>query len=188
MIIHVTVQPSWLGWVLVAATSRGICAVKLGDSAESLTAQLQQQFPQAEIQASSPAVATWVEQVIARIDRPIDWPSDRHPVEHPVEQPLPLDIAGTAFQQRVWQALQAIPLGSTASYGTIAQRLGNPKAVRAVARACAANPVAVLIPCHRVVGHDGALRGYRWGCDRKRALLYREAAQATPALGVSALP
>lgn len=164
--IRFTVKPLWLGWVLVAATHRGICAIHLGDTAEELTTQLQHQFPNAQLRESDPTFETWIEQVIALIETPQR------------SLTLPLDIQGTAFQQRVWQALQDIPPGSTASYSAIAQQIGNPKAVRAVARACAANQLAVAVPCHRVVGSDGSLRGYRWGSDRKRALLEREATQS----------
>jgi AraC family transcriptional regulator, regulatory protein of adaptative response / methylated-DNA-[protein]-cysteine methyltransferase len=164
--IQFAVKPVWLGWVLVAATSKGICTISLGDTAEALTAQLKNQFPHAQILESDPTFENWIEQILALIETPQRGLN------------LPLDIQGTAFQQRVWQALQTIAPGNTASYSTIAQQIGNPKAVRAVARACASNQLAVAVPCHRVVGSDGSLRGYRWGNDRKRALLEREAEQA----------
>lgn len=160
--IRFALRESFLGWVLVAATERGICAIKFGDAPDSLINQLQSRFPNAQF-CETDTFASWVEQVVAFVETP------------PRGLNLPLDIQGTAFQQRVWQMLQTIPSGSTTSYATIAQRIGNSKAVRAVARACAANQLAVAIPCHRVVGSDGALTGYRWGVDRKRALLAREA-------------
>ncbi|WP_052128772.1 methylated-DNA--[protein]-cysteine S-methyltransferase [Neosynechococcus sphagnicola] len=163
MEIQFAVKPSSLGWVLVAATTQGICAIHLGDTVEELATQLQHQFPQAQLRQWDPSVENWLDQVIAWIETPQRGLN------------LPLDIQGTAFQQRVWQALQDIPLGRTTSYAAISTQIGNPKAVRAVARACAANQFAVAVPCHRVVGSDGALRGYRWGSDRKRALLEREA-------------
>ncbi len=166
--IQFAVKPVWLGWVLVAATTKGICTISLGDTAEALTTQLQRQFPHAQIQESDPIFEDWIEQVLAFIETPQRGFN------------LPMDIQGTAFQQRVWQVLQTIAPGSTASYSEIAQQIGNPKAVRAVARACASNQLAVVIPCHRVVGNDGSLKGYRWGSDRKRALLEREAAPGTP--------
>jgi AraC family transcriptional regulator, regulatory protein of adaptative response / methylated-DNA-[protein]-cysteine methyltransferase len=168
--IQFVVKPGWLGWVLIAATQQGICTITLGDTAEALTTLLQHQFPHAQIRESDPTFEDWIEQVIAFVETPQRGLN------------LPLDIQGTAFQQRVWQALQTIAPGSTSSYSEIAQQIGNPKAVRAVARACASNQLAVVIPCHRVVGSDGSLRGYRWGSDRKRALLEREAAQAATSL------
>lgn len=164
--INFTIQPCWLGLVLVAATPNGICAIALGDSADALRAELQANFPKAQIAESDRAFEQWVAQVLSLIETP---------------QPagdLPLDIQGTAFQQQIWQTLQAIPPGTTVSYGDLAQRIGNPRAVRAVARACASNRLAVVVPCHRVVGSNGDLRGYRWGRDRKQALLDKEAASA----------
>ena len=125
--------------------------------------ELQDRFPRAELLGDDPEFAAWVARVIGFVDAPR------------VGLALPLDIRGTAFQRRVWQALQAIPAGATASYAEIAARIGSPKAVRAVAQACAANGLAVAIPCHRVVRTDGRLSGYRWGVERKRALLAREA-------------
>lgn len=164
--INFTIQPCWLGLVLVAATPNGICAIALGDSADALRAELQANFPKAQIAESDRAFEQWVAQVLSLIETP---------------QPagdLPLDIQGTAFQQQIWQALQAIPPGTTVSYGDLAQRIGNPRAVRAVAHACASNRLAVVVPCHRVVGSNGDLRGYRWGRDRKQALLDKETASA----------
>lgn len=148
-----------LGWVLVAATPRGVSAIALGDDPGTLVTELRERFPRAKLREADPEVAAWLERVVAMFERP-----DRTPE-------LPLDIRGTVFQRRVWKALQEIPPGETASYAQIAASIGRPKAVRAVARACSANPVAVAIPCHRVVGSDGDLRGYRWGVERKRALL-----------------
>lgn len=164
MSVQYTVQPCWLGWVLVAATPKGVCAIALGDTEAALVEQLQRDFPEAQVSQAEPTFQDWVAQVLSLIETP----------QHAVT--LPLDIRGTAFQQQVWQALQAIPPGMTVSYGDIARQLGKPKAVRAVAQACSKNQLAVVIPCHRVVGSDGSLRGYRWGCDRKQALLSKEAA------------
>ncbi|MBD2073113.1 bifunctional DNA-binding transcriptional regulator/O6-methylguanine-DNA methyltransferase Ada [Phormidium sp. FACHB-592] len=161
--IRFAIERSSLGLVLIAATDRGICAINFGDTPEILTEQLQARFPKAQLQASDPAFSHWVAQVLALIETP-DRGLD-----------LPLDIQGTAFQQRVWQALQAIPPGTTMSYTEVAKQIEHPTAVRAVAAACAANTLAVVIPCHRVVRSNGALSGYRWGIERKRALLEREA-------------
>jgi len=163
--IRFVVKPSWLGWLLIAATTQGICAINLGDTQEALIEQLQNRFPNAQFNESDATFEDWIEQVIALIEMPQQGLN------------LPIDIQGTAFQQRVWRALQEIPPGSTTSYAAIAQQIGNPKAVRAVARACATNQLAIVIPCHRVVGSDNSLKGYQWGCERKRALLEREAAQ-----------
>ncbi len=160
----------YLGWMLVAATERGVCAIEFGDHCDGLRDELTARFPAAELRGDDPEFAEWVEGVLAALDRPARGLD------------LPLDICGTAFQRRVWQALQAVPAGSTATYADIARKIGKPSAARAVARACAANPVAVLIPCHRIVRGDGGLGGYRWDLRRKRALLEREAAQrAEPA-------
>lgn len=152
-----------LGSILVAQSEHGICAILLGDDPESLAHVLQDRFPAAELSGDDAAFAQRVASVVGLLERP------------GLGLDLPLDIRGTAFQQRVWQALQEIPAGRTASYTEIAQRMGSPKAVRAVAGACAANLLAVAIPCHRVVRQDGSLAGYRWGVDRKRLLLEREA-------------
>ncbi|MGF1499462.1 MAG: methylated-DNA--[protein]-cysteine S-methyltransferase [Elainellaceae cyanobacterium] len=162
-LLSFAIRPCWLGLVLVATTSQGICAIALGDTSEALTIQLQRDFPQAQLCQDNPAFATWVEQVLRLMEAP----------QSAVD--LPLNTQGTAFQQRVWQLLQTIPPGKTLSYGDVATKMGNPRAVRAVAQACAKNPVAVAIPCHRVVGSDGSLKGYRWGRDRKQALLAKEA-------------
>jgi AraC family transcriptional regulator of adaptative response/methylated-DNA-[protein]-cysteine methyltransferase len=152
-----------LGSILVARSERGVCAIFLGDDPDALARALQDQFPQASLIGGDPAFEQLVAQVVAMVEAP------------EAGLALPLDIRGTAFQQRVWQALLKIPAGTTASYGEIAKLIGAPSAVRAVARACASNVLAVAIPCHRVVRNDGALSGYRWGVERKRALLDREA-------------
>lgn len=136
----------------------------LGDDADALVRDLHDRFAQAHLIGGDTAFEALVAQVVAFVEAP------------GLGLNLPLDVRGTAFQQRVWQALQAIPAGQTASYAEVAQRIGAPTAVRAVARACAANALAVAIPCHRVVKSDGALSGYRWGVERKRALLTRESA------------
>ena len=153
-----------LGSILVAATDKGICAIQFGDDPDALVRDLQDRFPKALLVGGDERFERLVAEVVGLVEAPAQGLD------------LPLDVRGTAFQQRVWQALRAIPSGSTASYAEIAERIGRPKAVRAVARACATNPVAVAIPCHRVVRTDGALSGYRWGIERKRALLERERA------------
>lgn len=160
-----------LGWVLVAATGRGVCALRFGDSAEHLVEELRAEFPRAAIAADAERLQPCLEAVQAHL-------AGRRP-----QLDLPLDLKGTGFQQRVWAALQAIPYGEVRSYREVAEAIGEPTAVRAVARACAANPVALAVPCHRVVRTGGALSGYRWGVERKRALLERErttAPQPTP--------
>ena len=162
--IEFAIGESSLGAILVARSQRGVCAISLGDDADALLRELQDRFPRAELIGGDPSFEALVAQVVGLIEQPnlgID---------------LPLDVRGTAFQQRVWQALRQIPAGETASYAQIAQRIGSPKSVRAVAHACASNTLAVAIPCHRVVRSDGSLAGYRWGVERKRALLDREAA------------
>ena len=153
-----------LGAIVVAATDKGICAILLGDEPDTLLRDLEDLFPQARLIGGDQAFEQWVSQVVGLVEAPA------------LGLDLPLDVRGTAFQQRVWQALREIPAGATASYSAIAERIGAPKAVRAVAQACAANAIAVAIPCHRVVRNDGGLSGYRWGVARKRALLEREAA------------
>jgi AraC family transcriptional regulator of adaptative response/methylated-DNA-[protein]-cysteine methyltransferase len=154
-----------LGSILVAQSDRGICAIELGDDPDALIRNLQDRFPHAELIGGDAAFERLVARVVGFIEAP------------DIGLDLPLDVRGTAFQQRVWQALREIPAGATASYADIARRIGAPQAVRAVAGACAANTLAVAIPCHRVVKKDGALSGYRWGVERKRALLAREAHQ-----------
>jgi len=152
-----------LGSILVAATDKGVCAIMLGDDPNALVHDLQDRFPKAQLLGGDADF----EQVVARVVGFVEAPA--------LGLDLPLDVQGTAFQQRVWQALRAIPSGTTTSYTDIAERIGAPQAVRAVAQACASNALAVAIPCHRVVRQDGALAGYRWGVERKRALLEREA-------------
>jgi AraC family transcriptional regulator of adaptative response/methylated-DNA-[protein]-cysteine methyltransferase len=153
-----------LGSILVAATDKGVCAILFGDDPDALGRDLQDRFPKTRLISGD----TDFEPVVARVIGFVEAPA--------LGLDLPLDVRGTAFQQRVWQALREIPVGSTASYTDIARRIGAAHAVRALAQACASNPLAVAIPCHRVVRHDGALSGYRWGVERKRALLDREAA------------
>ena len=153
-----------LGAILVAATAKGVCAILMDDDPEALLHDLQDRFPKAKLVGGDAQFEQWMARVVGLIETPAQGAD------------LPLDVRGTAFQQRVWEALRAIPPGSTASYAEIAARIGAPKAVRAVAQACAANALAVAIPCHRVVKSDGALSGYRWGVARKRELLDREAA------------
>jgi AraC family transcriptional regulator of adaptative response/methylated-DNA-[protein]-cysteine methyltransferase len=155
-----------LGAILVAASEKGVCCVSLGDSPEPLLADLQNRFRNAELVGGDGNFEKLVSRVVGIVETPtpaID---------------LPLDVRGTAFQQRVWEALRKIPVGSTASYTEIANTIGCPKSVRAVANACGSNPIAVAIPCHRVVRNDGNLSGYRWGVERKRTLLDREARRA----------
>jgi AraC family transcriptional regulator of adaptative response/methylated-DNA-[protein]-cysteine methyltransferase len=164
--ITYAVTPCPLGYLLVAATDKGVCAVRLGDSEEELAATLAAEFPAAQVQPGSGDLTQWVASL-----------------QHYLRgaQPhldLPLDVRATAFQRRVWAALQAIPYGNTRSYSEVAQAIGQPTAVRAVARACASNPVALVVPCHRVVREDGGLGGYRWGIERKKALLAQEARRA----------
>ena len=155
---------SLLGMVLVARRSRGICAILFGDSEDALKDDLQRRFQKAPLKRDDTAMAANCRQIAAQIESPARRASFK------------LDPAGTAFQQRVWGALRDIPCGATASYADIAKRIDAPKAARAVAGACAANPIAVAIPCHRVVRGDGGLSGYRWGVARKQALLAREGA------------
>ena len=159
--IGYTMGSSPLGRVLVAATDRGLCSVILCSSEESVLARLREQFPAAEL-IPRPELAGMLEQVLSGL------------AEHPAALDLPLDLRATAFQMRVWEALKCIPRGETRTYTEIACAIGQPTAVRAVARACATNPVAVVIPCHRVIGSNGELTGYRWGVERKRQLLEME--------------
>jgi AraC family transcriptional regulator of adaptative response/methylated-DNA-[protein]-cysteine methyltransferase len=162
--IRFAVGQASLGAVLVAATNKGVCAIMLGDDPQALVRDLQDRFPRAELKGGDAEFERTVAQVVGLVEAPgqrVD---------------LPLDIRGTAFQQRVWRALSAIPAGRTATYAEIARAVGRPTAARAVAQACASNPLAVAIPCHRVVRADGDLSGYRWGVERKRELIAREAA------------
>ena len=152
-----------LGSILVAQSERGICAIFLGDDPDALVRELQDQFPKANLIGGDAGFEQLVAKVVGFVEAP----------ERGLD--LPLDVRGTAFQQRVWQSLRKIPAGSTASYTDVAKLIGSPRSVRAVAQACGANKLAVVIPCHRVVRNDGALSGYRWGVERKRALLKKEA-------------
>jgi AraC family transcriptional regulator of adaptative response/methylated-DNA-[protein]-cysteine methyltransferase len=151
-----------LGAILVAATDKGICAILMGDDPDPLVRDLQDRFPHAELRGAEADFEATVARVVGFVESPR------------IGLDLPLDVRGTAFQQRVWQALRAIPSGQTVSYAELAERVGLPSGARAIAGACAANPVAVAIPCHRVVRQDGSISGYRWGVERKAALLKRE--------------
>ena len=162
-VIRYGIGRSSLGRVLAAASDRGICAILLGDDDAELIADLGRRFPRAEAIAADTAFQETVDAVVTLVEEP------------KLGLSLPLDIRGTAFQERVWQALRAIPAGETRSYAELAQAIGAPGAQRAVAGACAANSLAIAVPCHRVVRGDGSLSGYRWGADRKRSLLLREA-------------
>ncbi len=152
-----------LGSILVAQTEKGVCSILIGDDPAKLLQELQDQFPKAKLIGNESGFEDLVARVVGLVEKP------------GAGFDLPLDIRGTAFQQRVWKALRQIPLGSTATYTDIARQIGMPKAVRAVAQACGANSLAVAIPCHRVIRNDGSLSGYRWGVERKRVLLEREA-------------
>ncbi len=152
-----------LGSILVAASDRGVCAILIGDDPDALARDLQDRFPRAHLIGGD----SQFEQLVAKVVGFVEAPA--------LGLDLPLDVRGTAFQQRVWQALREIPAGRTVSYSQIANRIGAPKAVRAVGAAVGANPLAVAIPCHRVIRNDGSLCGYRWGVERKRALIEREA-------------
>ena len=163
MAIRFAIGECSLGSILVAASERGVCAILIGDDPDELARDLQDRFPRADLIGGDAKF----EQLVAKVVGFVEVPR--------LGLALPLDLRGTAFQQRVWQALREIPSGATASYSEIANRIGAPKAARAVAQACAANALAVAIPCHRVLRHDGGLSGYRWGVERKRALLEREA-------------
>jgi AraC family transcriptional regulator, regulatory protein of adaptative response / methylated-DNA-[protein]-cysteine methyltransferase len=162
-VIRFAVGQCSLGAILVAQSQRGICAILLGNDPDAIVRDLQDQFPKAQLIGGDDEF----EQLIAEVVGFIEAPS--------IGLHLPLDVQGTAFQERVWRALREIPPGTTVSYAHIAERIGSPKAVRAVAQACGANHIAVAIPCHRVVRRDGDISGYRWGVDRKRELLRREA-------------
>ena len=154
-----------LGAILVASTEQGICAILMDDDPDVLVRDLQDRFPKAELIGAEPEFEQVVSRVVGMVERP------------ELGLDLPLDVRGTAFQQRVWQVLRGIPAGRTVSYAELAQLVGSPNGARAVAGACAANALAVAIPCHRVVRNDGSISGYRWGVDRKAALLDREAKQ-----------
>jgi AraC family transcriptional regulator of adaptative response/methylated-DNA-[protein]-cysteine methyltransferase len=158
-------QTSALGAILVASTKKGVAAILLGDDPDELVRNLQDRFPNAYLVGADRDYEALVAQIVGFVEAPR------------IGLDLPLDVRGTAFQERVWKALQEVPAGATVSYAEIARRIGAPKSVRAVAAACAANKLAVAIPCHRVIRNDGSLSGYAWGVDRKRALLDREASQ-----------
>jgi AraC family transcriptional regulator of adaptative response/methylated-DNA-[protein]-cysteine methyltransferase len=160
--IRFAVGQSSLGAILVAASAKGVCAIMMGDDPNELVRDLQDRFSKAKLVGADAEFESLVAKVVGLVEAPR------------LGSNLPLDVRGTAFQRRVWKALSAIPAGSTVSYTNIAQKIGAPKSVRAVAQACGANPLAIAIPCHRVVRNDGALSGYRWGIERKRALLTRE--------------
>jgi len=160
--ISYTTVGTTLGWLLVAATDRGVCAVSLGDSDSRLIADLRSEFDAADVRPDGDRLEGYAEALRAHID------------EHRPAPDLPLDVRATAFQAKVWQVLRKIPYGETRSYSEVAQAIKSPRAVRAVARACATNPAALLIPCHRVVGADGNRSGYRWGLERKQKLLEGE--------------
>lgn len=161
--IHHGSADCWLGRILVATTQRGLCAVLLGDDEGELLSNLRQRFPRAELLPGGEPFQSTLDRVVSLIDHSA------------TSQPsLPLDLHGTAFQRKVWDALQDIPPGRTTTYGELARRVGLPGGARAVAQACGANPAAVIVPCHRVVAADGGLGGYRWGVERKRALLTLE--------------
>ncbi len=162
--IRYAVVNSPLGKLLVAATERGVCRISLGDAAAPLERDLRREYPAADVRADAGPLSGWVNTILRHLE-------GREP-----HLDLPLDIRATAFQRRVWRELQRIPYGETRSYGEVARRIGRPTATRAVARACATNPTALVIPCHRVVREDGNVGGYRWGPDRKKTLLKREAA------------
>lgn len=159
--IQFSVVGSPLGRVLVAYTERGVCSVAIGDDDRILERELRSQFSQADIRAAGSSINEWIAAIVQSL-------------EGPAGTAIPLDAQGTAFQWRVWKELQRIPRGTTLSYSDVARKIGRPRAVRAVARACATNPVALVVPCHRVIREDGGLGGYRWGIERKKALLESE--------------
>jgi AraC family transcriptional regulator of adaptative response/methylated-DNA-[protein]-cysteine methyltransferase len=162
MKISYSIAESPLGKVLVGATERGVSAVYLGDSEKQLLGELHTEYPKAEIVPAEHARQQWVAEIVARVEG------------RPAQVEVPLDLQATAFQRRVWQELQRIPRGVTRTYAEVAQAVGKPRAVRAVARACAMNPVSIVVPCHRVIRGDGKLAGYRWGLLRKEGLLEQE--------------
>ncbi len=161
-LIRFGVGETSLGSVLVAATAKGVCALFLGHDPDALVRELEDRFPRATLAPGDAAFDGWVAAVVGLVEKPA------------TACELPLDVRGTAFQVRVWEALRAIPPGTTATYTEIAARIGRPAAVRAVGAACGANPVSVIVPCHRVVRADESLAGYRWGIERKAELLKRE--------------
>jgi AraC family transcriptional regulator of adaptative response/methylated-DNA-[protein]-cysteine methyltransferase len=166
MRVNYTIVDSLLGRLLVGATDRGISAVYLGESDARLEAALQKEYPRAEIRRDRNGLDGWVSKILEHL-------RGREP-----NLDLPTDVQATAFQRRVWEEIRRIPYGTTRTYSQVARAIGQPEAVRAVARACATNPVSVVVPCHRVVRGDGKLAGYRWGLERKKALLEHESARA----------
>ncbi len=168
-LIHYVIRPCPLGLVLVAGTERGLCMVAFGDARQTLAQELKDAFPKATIEKGTGAFDAWVTPLVQEMTRPSG------------SLGLPLDIRGTAFQQRVWQALRDIPAGQVATYADVAARIGQPRAVRAVANACASNRLALVVPCHRVVPASGGTGGYRWGTQRKQHLLRSEGAPQEPA-------
>jgi AraC family transcriptional regulator, regulatory protein of adaptative response / methylated-DNA-[protein]-cysteine methyltransferase len=162
MKITYTIAKSPLGKVLVGSTEKGVSAVYLGDDDAKLIAALREEYPRAEIASSGKLYGRWVQEIVGRIEG------------RQTHLEVPLDLQATAFQRRVWQELQKIPRGATRTYSQVARAVGNPRAVRAVARACAMNPVSIVVPCHRVIREDGKLAGYRWGLERKEELLAQE--------------
>ncbi|MCR9144875.1 MAG: bifunctional DNA-binding transcriptional regulator/O6-methylguanine-DNA methyltransferase Ada [bacterium] len=170
--IRFAVGESYMGALLVACSAVGVCAISLGDDPDQLVRELQDRFPQARMIGADAQFERLIARVVGQIEEPTRAFADGE---------LPLDVRGTAFQQRVWQALREIPIGETRSYAKLAAEIGRPGGARAVARACAANSLAVAIPCHRVIRGDGALSGYRWGVERKRMLLEREGALSSDA-------
>ncbi len=164
--IKLAVAPCSLGWVLAGATAKGLCAIEIGDDPDAMIAEFSRNFRNAKAVENDAELTRMVEQVVAAIEKPGD-----------AFKGLPLDIRGTAFQQRVWDALRRIPAGETWTYAQVAEAIGAPKAVRAVGMACGSNPVSIVVPCHRVVGSNKKLTGYRWGVERKRELLKREGAR-----------
>jgi AraC family transcriptional regulator of adaptative response/methylated-DNA-[protein]-cysteine methyltransferase len=176
VIIHHTLAETYLGQVVIAFSQKGVCAIEFVDELQCPETLLRQHFPQAELRSAGDDFADQVQAVINHITAP----------EKGLD--LPLDIQGTAFQQRVWSALKQVEPGTTITYTQLAAQIGQPRGARAVAQACAANPLAVVIPCHRVVRKGGGISGYRWGVDRKRALLQQEGSLHTPVKSESAIP
>ena len=168
-VIRFAFGESSVGSILVAKSGQGVCAILLGDDRRDLARELRRRFPQSPLVEGPADLQRHVAEIVAFVDTPAKGLD------------LPLDLRGTALQRRVWQALRDIPVGETASYTKVAESIGSPKSARAVAQACASNPVALAVPCHRVVRNDGAPSGYRWGVERKQALLEREAAARTTA-------
>lgn len=173
LVLHYTQHRCALGQVLLAATSKGVAAVLLGDNPGELREDLQQRYPQAQLSSGGPLLQRWSATVLEILAHPT------------LQHVVPLDaVSGTDFQRKVWKALRGIPAGQTRTYTEVAHSVGQPQAVRAVASACAANPVAVLVPCHRVLRSDGGWGGYRWGLERKQQLLRQEGAVPQSVLGI----